>query len=372
VAGERRSLTRDDVASYVAEHCFTGSETTRVGLELEFLTFCTADHTRRPLLDAMRATADAAALPAGGRVTFEPGGQLEISTVPCADTSSAIAAAQCDVDALTTAMCAIDVELVAVGRDRWRRPERLVDTPRYRAMEAWFDRAGREGRHMMCNTAAIQLNLDFGRGAAGVKQWRAAHAIGPALIAAFANSPGGGWKSARLATWFGIDRRRAAPVAGSDPASAWTAYALAAPAFVGGDRATIADATFGEWLDAGLASCGFPDEEDFKVHLTTLFPPIRPRGWLEIRYLDALPSPWWETATLVTAALLGDDLIDDALRAVAGTESLWEPAARDGLDDGRLAAAADECFALAAEATGDERVADYLERYVSKRVPAWA
>jgi glutamate--cysteine ligase len=128
---------------------------------------------------------------------------------------------------------------------------------------------------------------------------------------------------------------------------------------------------FGQWIDEGSA-IGFPTVEDLAYHLTMLFPPVRPRGWMEIRYLDALPSPWWEVATLVVTSLLAADALDDAVAAVAGTESLWAEAARSGLDDARLATAADRCFAIAVAATGDARVVDYIERYVARRVPAWA
>jgi hypothetical protein len=59
-------------------------------------------------------------------------------------------------------------------------------------------------------------------------------------------------------------------------------------------------------------------------------------------------------------------------RAVGDTGSLWREAARDALDDERLAQAADRCFALALRESHDAGVADYLERYVARRVPAWA
>jgi glutamate--cysteine ligase len=242
-------------------------------------------------------------------------------------------------------------------------------------MEAHFDHTGPDGRRMMCNTAALQVNIDA---AAGLERecWRTAHAIGPAMVAAFANSPDdAGRRSTRVATWLAMDQRRTGAVTGELP-SGWFDYALAAPAILGRDDdgdcvALPPGLVFGEWLDLGSA-CGFPSLEDLAYHLTLLFPPVRPRGWLEVRYLDALPSPWWEVAVRVLAALLSPDALNGARRAVLGTETLWHEAAAHGLDDERLAQAADRCFAIALDATADAGVADYMERYVARRVPAWA
>jgi glutamate--cysteine ligase len=373
VPTSRRTLTRQAARRLIAERCFTPSLATSLGLELEFLTFPTGDRNARPDLAAMQA-ATAASLPHQSRVTFEPGGQVEVSSLPQPSPVAAIAATTTDVAALTAALGQIGVEMLAVGADRWRPPARLLDLPRYRAMEAHFDRGGRAGRRMMCNTAALQVNIELG---IDDRRWRAAHAIAPALVASFANSPGRGWKSTRLRTWLELDRRRTAPIStGADAAIAWADYALAAPAFLcddgdGGCLPLSGGASLAGWIDDGHPDRGFPTVDDVQLHLTTLFPPVRPRGWLEIRYLDALPSPWWEVATLVITALLNDAVVDDALNAVGETEGLWTEAARDGLDDERLAAAADRCFALATAATGDAGVLDYAERFVARRVPAW-
>ena len=58
--------------------------------------------------------------------------------------------------------------------------------------------------------------------------------------------------------------------------------------------------TFTRWILDGHA-LGYPTIDDLDYHLTTLFPPVRPRGWLEIRYLDALPAPWWRVAATIVA-----------------------------------------------------------------------
>src|SRR5204863_9760016 len=92
---------------------------------------------------------------------------------------------------------------------------------------------GRDGRTMMCSTAAVQVNVGLGTPEQVGPRWRLAHDMGPTLAAAFANSPrlGGrytGWKSTRLATWFAIDPGRTAPprLNGGDPPGEYASYAL--------------------------------------------------------------------------------------------------------------------------------------------------
>jgi glutamate--cysteine ligase len=96
---------------------------------------------------------------------------------------------------------------------------------------------------------------------------------------------------------------------------------------------------------------GYPTLEDFVYHLTTLFPPVRPKGWLELRMIDAVPDPWWQVAVAVTAALLDDPeafaVAERTCRPVAGC---WAEAAAHGLGHPALASAARTCFAAALEA----------------------
>jgi glutamate--cysteine ligase len=137
--------------------------------------------------------------------------------------------------------------------------------------------------------------------------------------------------------------------------------------------------SFTRWILDGH-ELGHPTIDDLDYHLTTLFPPVRPRGWLEFRYLDALPDPWWRVAATVVAALLLDDSAKAAaFRATEGTEDLWLAAARWGLEHPALASAALESVEAALEAAervgaDDDSVAalvSYIDRYVARgRCPA--
>lgn len=384
----KRTLTRDQVARHCREHDFTRECTgTTVGLELEWLTLHSSGRRLR-LEEAQAVIDDVGPQMRAGRLTLEPGGQLELSTSTFPGPAEACTAAAFDLFVLDQACSARGIELIALGHDPARPPERVVTAPRYRAMESYFDAVGPAGRTMMCNTAALQVNICLGDPERQADRWRLAHRIGPALIAAFANSPFAngaptGWQSSRLRAWWMLDPSRSAPVpVDGDPAQRWLEYALDARVMlirVGDDYRPLREPlSFGTWLDQGH-ELGFPTIDDLVYHLTTLFPPVRPRGWLELRMFDALPTPFWHVATAVTVALLDDaDASAAAGEAVAGTDQLWVDAAQLGLGHPVLATAARRCFELAIdslERQGQDALADivttYHDRWVDRgRSPA--
>jgi glutamate--cysteine ligase len=140
-------------------------------------------------------------------------------------------------------------------------------------------------------------------------------------------------------------------------------------------RPVRADLSFARWMAEGH-ELGYPTLDDFAYHLTTLFPPVRPKGWLELRMIDAVPDPWWKVAVAVTAALLDDpEALDTAERACRPVAGCWAEAAAYGLGHPGLASAAGSCFAAAIEALprlgvrGDTIAAceDFRDRYVDRR-----
>ncbi|MDQ3305454.1 MAG: ergothioneine biosynthesis glutamate--cysteine ligase EgtA [Actinomycetota bacterium] len=358
-----RRLSAVDVERFVRRRCFPTVQAGRVGAELEWLTVCSTDPLTTVDHEALRAVvARACPLPGGSRVTFEPGGQLELSSATCSDIGAACTAMEADLGAVNRAATTVGVDLVGLGADPHRSPRRLVDGPRYRAMEAFLRADGGDGVTMMCSTAALQVNLDIGDEGAHLSRWRRAQALGPVLIAAFANAPfsagrPAGLRSRRAAIWSTIDRSRTGPVdlAGDDAVAAWVGYALAARTMLVRSSAAhfgpvLLPLPFGRWMDQGH-ELGFPTIDDFEYHLSTLFPPVRPRGWLELRMIDALPDPWWRAAVAVTTALLDHDgAAEAATRACIGTEGLWTTAARVGLSHPVLAMGAHACFVAALEA----------------------
>lgn len=388
----RRVLTLGDARRFVADHGFVPADPApgaRLGIEIEWQTVTVDDPGLPVPFDLLERTARGTVLPGESRLTFEPGGQVELSSrpLPGFDAHEAITA---DAAALAEALQAVGIGLVGVGLLPGDPRPRSVRSPRYDAMEAHFDAAGPAGRTMMRQTAAIQANVDLGAGVDIARRWRLAHALGPVLGAAFANSPfrdqsPSGWCSTRLAVWLDIERGRAVPIdPDASPGTAWASYALRAPLMfiraADDEFVPVQERlSFAEWVLGGH-DLGWPTIDDLAYHLTTLFPPVRPRGWLELRMIDALPMESVTVPASVTLALFEDPTtlatIAHSLEPVADR---WEDAARDSLHDPAFAAAADVCFTAAREALDRmgapdhvvDPVARYHERYVQQgRCPA--
>ena len=386
---ENALLDDSSVHAYVGMICFKTGPPHHVGVELEWLLAPAADPRRHPPLSTLDDVVhDTAPLPGGSRITLEPGGQVELSSPVAGDLSRCWRDLERDTGRLHQVLAGQDLTVLPVALDPSRPPRRVLRTPRYDAMQDHFDRRGDAGQLMMTATAAVQVNLDAGADAIDVAQrWALLHALGPAMVASFANSPMHlgrvtGWKSTRQRVLMTMDPAMPSQPVGADPVWAWTEYALDAPVMMcrrpGRWRASPGF-TFREWV-AGVPGFAAPTEADLAYHLTTLFPPVRPRGWLEVRYLDAQPREWWPVPPAVLTALVQDPIAADAAReATAAGPTSWQVAARAGLTDPRLHRVAVSCFAaalaalprLGVEPALTALVTDYLERFVARgRSPA--
>lgn len=399
------SLRAADVLDAVRESCFGSPGAGRVGVEVELLTFPAGDPRHRLCESELRTAAAGARTASTGRITLEPGGQIELSSRTYDSVGEAIEATATDVSGLRRSLLDSGIATAALGHDPARHARRILDHPRYEAMESFFvaHGSGGPGRHaapfgrdagltMMCNTASVQVNVDLGAADGMAARWRLAHTLGPTLVATFANSPyipvaapDQPIRSARQLVWWAIDRSRTADaLSAAEPAEAWANYALdAAVMFIPAQADRFEPPgermTFRTWLDRGHP-LGYPTHEDVTYHLTTLFPPVRPRGWLELRYLDALPDPWWRVAAAVTVALLDDPPAAAVAEAACHpVRAEWIEAASLGLAHPGLAAASRACFRAALEALPRigcddltaEAAAEYLARYVERdRTPA--
>jgi glutamate--cysteine ligase len=360
-----RVRSRDDVVAHVDRAVRYGRPGT-VGAELELLCVDAARPEVRPDLDRVAALLAATGpLPSGSLFSTEPGGQVELSSLPAAGADALVAALAADLRTAQAAVAAEGLSLRGLGADPLRPPLRLLRTSRYDCMEAYFascDAASASaGPAMMCSTAAVQVSLDAGTRERGVQsataRWQRAHAVGPALVAAFACSPllGGqptGWRSTRQRIWGELDPTRTRPPAPHlEPVEALVELALSARLLTLRDADGICvpaprGATFGDWMAEAA-----PTTADLAYHLTTLFPPVRLRGWLELRYLDMLPDPLWQVAVATASVLLDDDRAADAARAACEpTEGRWCDAARHAVSDPQLQRAASGCLTAAAEA----------------------
>jgi glutamate--cysteine ligase len=368
-ATSRRLRTQEEVEAHIRAICFKTGPPQLVGAELEW----TLHHAAAP-----HAPLDAAALrqalgrhtpaaldpphppdplPAGGEITLEPGGQIEISSAPATSIAALHAAVTADMSHLTTLLADAGLVLGEHGIDPYRSPRRLLNTPRYAAMERVFDARGRHGRTMMGSTAGLQICLDAGTADELPTRWRAAQALGPPMVALFANSGrhagrDTGLASARMATWWGMDPRITYPVVGppGDPAAGWVRYALAAPLLCvrrdDGGWDPPPGATLCDWINGALPRP--PTVDDVDYHLSTLFPPVRPRGYLELRYLDAQSGGDWIVPVAIIAALFADrHTTEAALEVAAPVAERWHVAYRSGLRDRALKRAAEALTHLA-------------------------
>lgn len=383
-------LTVESAARHISVACFQPSPREQVGVEVELLAVG-PDGRRAPHDVVAGALGDLAPLASGTPITFEPGGQVELSPLPADSIDGACETLARDLFTVGRALAPLDVTLVGVGLDPFSARGRVLHSPRYDAMAEFFDARCPSGLTMMCRSAGLQVNLDWGPNpGAATQRWDLAHLLGPALAASFANSPladGGptGWKSSRLANWWRVDPSRTAPVGGLEPVpAAWVDYALAAQVLLVRTseerfQAVLEPLSYAQWIRRGHG-VGFPTAGDLDYHLGTLFPPVRPRAWMELRIADSLPDPWWRVPVAVHAALV----LDEGAAERAGwfarhTGGLWEQASRAGLSDPRLAGAARGCFRAALDALPRmgvgpatvDVVGEYAERYVNRgRCPA--
>lgn len=363
--------TLEAVEGHIRAICFKTGPPELIGAELEW-TVHHATEPQAPLHPAavrrvlgphapttIRPGHSPDPLPAGGALTLEPGGQLEISSAPAPSTAALHAAVTADVAYLTSLLSDGGLRLGERGIDAHRPPRRLLDTPRYAAMERAFDNRGPHGRVMMCSTAGLQVCLDAGTPAELGVRWAAAHALGPPLIALFANSArhagrDTGLASARMAAWWGMDPRLTHPPLEpvGDPATAWVRYALAAPLVCvrrgGGRWDPPPGATLADWVTGVLPQP--PTASDVEYHLSTLFPPVRPHGYLEVRYLDAQPGDEWIAPVAMLAALFADHRTTErALELAQPVAGRWRSAYRRGLTDPALRRTAATLTELAAD-----------------------
>ncbi|MFI5509731.1 ergothioneine biosynthesis glutamate--cysteine ligase EgtA [Mycobacterium sp. NPDC051804] len=355
----------NDAHRYIGDHCLDDGPVGQVGLEVEAHCFDLTDPMRRPRWDELtEIISGIPVLPGGSAVTVEPGGAVELSGPPMDGPLPAITAMQADRAALRATFAQAGLGLVLLGADPLRPAKRVNPGARYQAMETFFKASdtGAAGAAMMTSTASIQVNLDAGPHEGWADRVRLAHALGPTMVAIAANSPllGGkfaGWRSARQHVWSQLDSARCGPVlgaSGDDPASDWARYALKAPVMLVNTAEVIPLTTwvpFADWADGRvLLGDRRPTHADLDYHLTTLFPPVRPRRWLEIRYLDSVPDDVWPAVAFTLVTLLDDPAAADiAAEATESVATAWDRAAQIGLGDRRLAEAALKCVQTAAE-----------------------
>ena len=259
----------------------------------------------------------------GGRISFEPGGQLEISSSPHRTATSLISTTRDLVLLLSESMQRVGIELLARGVDPYNDIGAVplqLHRERYTGMTRYFDSIGPSGVRMMRQTAALQINLE--RGDEPLNRWLLLNAITPVVTALFSNSSSYAGKSTNHASyrahlWRTLDDSRTGiPYDEQDPVRRYVDFALDAYAMRSG-HAQHQYMTFREWMAS--AQIGL---DEWNFHLTTLFPEVRPKEFFELRSADTIDVKWLAAPVLFVTSIVYDR--ESAQRAfeIVGTPSI--------------------------------------------------
>lgn len=280
----------------------------------------------------------------GAGISLEPGGQFELSGAPLATIHQTDAELDTHFSVLKTVAAPFDIGFLALGMSpKWRREDiPLMPKQRYAIMTKYMPKVGSRGLDMMFRTSTVQANLDFSNEADMVKKLRVALALQPVATALFANSPLtegklNGFLSARSEIWRHTDAARTGmlPFAFEDGMSfeRYVDYALSVPMYFvkrGDVYHDVAGADFRDLLQGRLAH--LPGEHatlaDWSNHLTTIFPEVRLKRYLEMRGADAGPRRFLPALPAFFTGLLYEP---SSLDAAWDLVKSWSPEAREKL-----------------------------------------
>ncbi|HRK19956.1 MAG TPA: glutamate--cysteine ligase [Hyphomicrobiaceae bacterium] len=284
---------------------------------------------------------------AGGTVSLEPGGQFELSGDPCLTLHDVAAETDRHLREVAAVAAPMNVGMLGMGfAPTWTRAEMpTMPKRRYGVMTRYMPSVGQYGLDMMYRTCTVQVNLDFADEADMVKKLRVSLALQPIAQAIFASSPftegkPNGFKTFRGEVWRDTDKARTGNLPFAFESGMgyerYVDYALDVPMYFvyrDGNYIDVAGASFRDFLDGRLAALPGerPTMADWSDHMTTLFPDVRLKRFLEMRGADggsramilALPAFW--------VGLLYDRA---ALEAAWDLVKSWSAAERDALRDG--------------------------------------
>ena len=363
--------SRDELVGWIEAGCKAPGQF-RMGAEHEKIPFYTADHSPVPydgrsggdgiraLLEGLQAKLgwepimDGAALiglfddVGGGAISLEPGGQFELSGAPV----ETVHAVESEFDAHIAAVKAIaeplGIDFLDLGMSPlWTRAETpVMPKQRYGIMMRYMPKVGSRGLDMMFRTSTVQVNLDFQSEADMVRKLRVSLALQPVATALFANSPftdgkPHGMPSMRSEIWRDTDGARTGmmPFAFEDGMGfeRFVDYALDVPMYFvkrGDHYHDVAGASFRDLLAGKLAH--LPGERatmaDWANHLSTLFPEVRLKRYIEMRGCDVGPRSHISALPALFVGLLYDPTaLDEAEQLVAGWSADDRQALRDSV-----------------------------------------
>src|ERR1051325_4421074 len=282
----------------------------------------------------------------GGAISLEPGGQFELSGAPLETIHQTSAELMAHLAQLREIARPLGIGFLGLGMSpKWT----LAETPvmpksRYKIMTAYMPKVGTHGLDMMYRTCTVQTNLDFSSEADMVKKLRVSLALQPGGTALFANSPctegkPNGFLSFRSEIWRDTDNNRSGMLPWAfEPGMGferWVDYALDVPMYFvkhGARYVDVAGQSFRALMAGKLP--GMPGTRatisDWANHLSTIFPEVRLKRYLEMRGADAGP---WRRLPALSAFWVGLLYDDDVLDACWDIVKSWTAEERQKLRD---------------------------------------
>ena len=259
------------------------------------------------------------------QITLEPGGQIELSGEPCESIHCSQAEFTQHIRELLEVAERLDVVFLGLGIQPVSSLPEIEWLPkkRYRIMAPYMQKVGTMGHRMMKQTATVQANIDFSDEKDAMAKFRTAMGLSPLITAIFANSPISegnlnGYKSFRGHIWTKTDKDRCGllPFAFSSDVSFahYVEYALDVPMYFivrDGSYVDLSGTPFRRFLDHGHQG-HYATIEDWDLHLTTLFPEVRIKRYMEIRSADSQPPEFMPALPALIKGVLYDS---DCLQA---------------------------------------------------------
>jgi glutamate--cysteine ligase len=282
----------------------------------------------------------------GGAISLEPGGQFELSGAPLETVHQTCSELMAHLAQVKEIARPLGIGFLGLGMTpTWSRAEiPTMPKGRYRIMTAYMPKVGSHGLDMMYRTCTVQTNLDYSSESDMVKKLRVSLALQPVATALFANSPftagqPNGFLSFRSEIWRDTDRDRTGMLPWAfEPGMGferYVDYALEVPMYFvkRGERyIDVAGRSFRELMAGKLP--GMPGERatlsDWANHLSTIFPEVRLKRYLEMRGADGGP---WRRLPALPAYWAGILYDDDALDAAWDLVKAWTAAERQKLRD---------------------------------------
>jgi glutamate--cysteine ligase len=286
----------------------------------------------------------------GATVSLEPGGQVELSTAPCDHVGAVAAELTAHLDELRAVA---DPDRVAFLASGVHPTATAIDVPfmprrRHAIMAEYLPQRSPSALEMMKATASTQAAFDFSDEADASLKFATALALSPVVNAAWGNAPvyagrPTGLVSYRGRVWRGMDPDRSGLLpgllAGGVSFARWVDYLLDVPMMftcIGGRYRPAGGRTFRDFLERGEGG-HFPTRHDWEVHLTTVFPEVRMKRFIEVRGADAngpalaacVPA-LWKGLLYDDDALAGASDLARSIR-VEDLPGLFDAAYRQGL-----------------------------------------